>query len=173
MTARRTAALILAMVLAASAGYAATRLRGAGGAATAPADPAIETLMNWLGVPAVQRQKLRNHDPAFAEDLRRLREELARRRAELAAALEKTDTPDETIFKCVEATLAASNALERRVAQYLMTVRHHLTPEQQCKLFGLCAEGVRQACGRCCRRGQSDPGQGQRNRGRPPTAADR
>lgn len=153
--------VVLISVLAGAGAYTATT--AARSAATQPADAATDALMNWLGVPTTQRAQIAEHDPAFASDLRKLREELLARRADLAAALEKADTPAEAIQANVEAVLAANAAVERRATKYLLTVRDHLTPEQQRRLFGLCAQGLRQGQGMQWRHGQGgggSPGRG-------------
>jgi hypothetical protein len=119
--------------------------------ATRPASPdvqadddATKVLMDWLNVPAQQRAEISAHDPHFAAALRSLRATLAQKRADLAASLDDPNAPDEAIRAKLEALLAADANLERRVADYLLSVRHYLTADQQRKLFGLCAEGVRQ-----------------------------
>lgn len=117
---------------------------------SAPSD----VVLDWLNVPAGKRPEIRQHDPAFASDLQRLRTDLAARRSELVAALERTDTPDPEIRQRSEAVIAANSGLERRVTDHLLTIRHHLAPDQQKKLFDLCAEGVRQGCGWRWRAGQ-------------------
>ena len=124
------------------------RVQAADGAAT-------EALLEWLRVPAEQRPAIRAHDPAFAADLKRLREQLATCRSDLAAALDRADVTDEQIRARSEAAIAAGVALERRVTEHLLAIRDQLTPEQQKQLFGLCAEGVRQGRGWQWRHGES------------------
>lgn len=116
---------------------------------------AAEALLEWLRVPVEQREAIRSHDASFAGDLKRLREELATCRSELAAALERSEATDEQIRARSEAAIAAGVALERRVTEHLLAIRDHLTPEQQKRLFGLCAEGVRQGRGWQWRHGES------------------
>jgi Spy/CpxP family protein refolding chaperone len=121
-----------------------------------PADrAAADAVLDWLLVPAGQREAIRAHDPAFGTDLKRLREESAASRAALAAALEISDATGEQIRARSESAIAAGAALERRVTEHLLAIRDHLTPEQQKRLFGLCAEGVRQGRGWQWRHGQS------------------
>jgi Spy/CpxP family protein refolding chaperone len=121
-------------------------------------DRATEAVMDWLGVPAAQRDQFSRHDPQFAADLQRLRDALARGRAELAAALEDGASNDQQIRARSEAVIAASAALERRVTDYLLAIRRHLTPEQQKRLFGICAQGVRQGGGGQWRHGRDGDG---------------
>ena len=141
-----------------------------------PARPAAEgqwdALMEWLHVPAAQRSQILEHDPQFAQDLRSLRQELATRRGELAKALEDAGAADLEIRQRSEAVSTANVALERRVTDHLLAIRHHLSSDQQKTLFGLCAEGVREGCGWRWRSGQSactqpvGPGRGQGRMGR-------
>ena len=122
---------------------------------------ATDAVLDWLQVPAEQREAIRAHDPAFGTELKRLREESAASRAALATALEDSDATHEQIRARSESGIAAAAALERRVTEHLLAIRDHLTPEQQKRLFGLCAEGVRQGRGWQWRHGQSgEPGKG-------------
>lgn len=114
---------------------------------------ALDGVLEWLAVPTDQREQIKAHDPTFADDLKKLRADLNARRAELASVLTRSDVSDETIHNSSEATIAASNALERRVMGFLLSIRHHLTPEQQKRLFDLCAQSVKQGCASQCRRG--------------------
>ena len=66
---------------------------------------------------------------------------------ELAAALDKPSSSDQEIRDRVEAAIAASNAIERRTTQYLLTIRQHLSSDQQKQLFGLAAQEVRRGAG--------------------------
>ena len=174
-TSKTTNRLLLAglFVAVGTAGFFVTRaVRGGSPAATAPttasAADGTGALMDWLAVPSTQRATILADDPRFDEDLDRLRAELTARRSEFAAVLEQTDASDEQIRQRSEAVLAASAALERRVVDHLLRVRDHLTLEQRRKLFGLCAEGIRQGQGWRWRHGQQSgagggpgPGAGQ------------
>lgn len=150
MTARRVLAVVLitAAVVVAFAGTYAARVRSTATTVPTTSAASVEPLLNWLGVPADQRVEIRNHDPRFAEDLARLRADLAGARDALASALENPQASDEEVRSRVEAALAANAAMERRVTDYVLAIRHHLTGDQQQRLLGLCAEGVRQGPGR-------------------------
>lgn len=118
--------------------------------ASAPAssvDEATEALLTWLKASDAQRAELRGHDAGFAGDLKTLREDLATKRAGLAAVLENADALPQTVRARLDEVLTAQAAVERRVADYLLSVRSHLTADQRRQLFGLCAEGVRQGRG--------------------------
>lgn len=143
MTGRRFVTIGLLLAGAAIGAYAATLATRTAVATLAPApDQATEALLTWLDASDAQRDQLRQVDPTFARELHRLRAEAQVRRLELAAMLSEPDLPEASLMQAFEATLAADNALERRVAQYLLAVRKHLTPDQQQRLFGLCAERV-------------------------------
>jgi hypothetical protein len=160
--------IILGMLAAALVGVGAYAASVATKPAPKPAqssDAATAALMDWLQVPANQRSEIQLHDPAFAEDLKALRQTLAVKRADLAAALDDPNASDESIRAKLEALIAADANLERRAADYLLTVRHHLTKDQQRRLFALCAEGVRQGPNCPWRQGLPD-GRGQGGQGR-------
>ncbi|WP_428937733.1 hypothetical protein [Fontivita pretiosa] len=160
----RSVILMAAMVLVAAGSFAITLAQrtaaarsprpDAGASATQSTDASpAETLLAWLEIPVHSRAAIVAHDPTFPQDLRRLREQLNTRRNELAATLEQTDSSDELIRQRVEAVIAASADLERRVTEHLLTIRDHLTPQQQKRLLDLCAQGLRQ-------RGGHGPGPG-------------
>jgi hypothetical protein len=153
------------VVLAGFGAYRTTVDLRADSAPAGPTDEAANALMRWLNASPRQQAELHADDPNFAADLVRLRTELQTRRSELAVSLEDPAASDAQIRSRVEAVIAASAALERRVTDYLLLVRKHLTAEQQRRLFGLCAEGVRQGPGRRWRGGTEDDGAG---RGRGP-----
>lgn len=142
MITRKTLAILLltgAVGVGAYAAGVATR------PATVPAQPdnATEAMLNWLQVPANQQDEIRQHDPNFAGDLKSLRAVLAVNRTDLATALDDPKASDDAIRGKVDAVVAANAQLQRRVVDYLLSVRHHLSADQQRRLFGLCAEGVR------------------------------
>jgi Spy/CpxP family protein refolding chaperone len=122
-------------------GTVATRSR-----ATPPAvEPQpLPPLARQIGLDAEQARVLDAKDPQFAADLQALRDELEKARSELAAAFDDPNTTDDEIRRRIEAVIEAHNRVERRVGEYLITVRDQLTPEQQKRLFGLCAEKVRE-----------------------------
>ena len=110
-------------------------------------------LARWLGVSEEAATSLEAADPLFAEDLARLRGEVDAARSALIGLFEKADVTDDDLRAQIEAVIAANGRLEHRVADYLIAVRGYLTPEQQKKLFGLCANEVRQ----CARRAAGLP----------------
>lgn len=130
------------------AGTVATRSQPA----TRPASGPCSTMIRELELDPEQAKTVAAHDPQFADDLRTLRNKLEEARAALAAVFEDESTTDEEIRRQVEAAIDAHNQLERRVAEYLIAVRQHLTPCQQRRLLRLCAKQVRQ-CGRRWRGG--------------------
>ncbi len=104
-------------------------------------------LARWLDLDVTTSKQIEELDPRFAEDLKSCQKELTIARSSLAALLEDETAPNDRIRGQIEDCIAKHNALERRVAQYLLTVRNHLTPDQQKKLFRLCAQGVRKGRG--------------------------
>jgi len=133
--------LLLAVLLFAGS-FAATMVTRS--QTTEPAPPAPgTTLTQWLHLDDEQAAEVDTHDPEFADDVRKLRETLADQRSRLITLFENVETPDEDLRQQIEAVIEAHNQVERRVAGYLITVRHHLTPAQQQRLFSLCADNVR------------------------------
>lgn len=120
----------------------------------------------WLSVTSEQRRQIQQLDPDFYNDVVAQRELLAEQRDRLATLLEDTDATNEEITEQVERSIALGNDLERRVTKHLLLLRKILTPDQQKRLFGLAASGVRRRmawCGRGCGRcGDDDlrPGRG-------------
>jgi len=141
----RAIGLVVMAGIAALAAYTATiSSRPASAPSTAPAeDTTTNTLLTWLGASQRQQDELKAHDPGFATELKQLKTALETKRTEFAATLEKVNASDDEIMARLEAVLTANATLERRIAKYLLSVRDHLTPEQQRKLFDLCAEEAR------------------------------
>lgn len=143
MSRRRTVVSLVVVVLAGLAAYAAT-VAGRAASASSPPDGAGGAVASWLNLPAEQREAVSRADPSFEDDAARLRGEVAEKKQALARLLEQPESSDEAVMGGLEEVIAASNALERRTARYLLSVRRHLTPEQQKRLLSLCAEEVRQ-----------------------------
>lgn len=143
MKGTRTLVSLLAVVAAGLVAYAAT-VAARPGSPNQPLDGANAAVASWLNLPAEQRDAVSRADPSFESDATRLRGEVAERKQRLARLLEQPDSSDDAVMKGLEEVIAASNALERRTAEYLLSVRRHLTPEQQKRLLSLCAEEVRQ-----------------------------
>ncbi len=148
--------LLVGLISLASGVVAFAAARSAARPATTSTSPttATDPLFDWLGVPPAQRAALTGHDPGFPDDLSKLRTGLATARASLASALEDPASSSEEIQSRVEAVIAAGNATDRRIVGYIVSVRSHLTPEQQKRLLGLCAQGVREGRGFCWRQGE-------------------
>jgi len=104
-------------------------------------------IARWLDLDKTTADEIEDHDLSFRDDLKSSQTALADARKALAALLEDSGASSDSIRKQVESCISAHNALERRVTDYLLTVRDHLTAEQQKKLFRLCAEGVRKGRG--------------------------
>ncbi|HUU91662.1 MAG TPA: periplasmic heavy metal sensor [Phycisphaerae bacterium] len=126
-------------------------------------------LGDWLRLPTDQCKTVCDADPGFRGEAGDLADRKSQERLTLAALLEDPATPGDQILDQVERVIAANAALERRVAQHLLAIRSHLTPDQQGRLLRFCAESVRRGCcvkpgGNCgepageggCSRGASD-----------------
>jgi len=109
-----------------------------------PAVPADSSpVAAWLGLDEEQDAAIREHDPLFQEDLARLRSGLDEARKNLVLAFENPSISDDNLDQRFERVFEAHDLLERRVAGHLILVRHHLSLEDQKRLFGLCAENIR------------------------------
>jgi hypothetical protein len=136
------------------------------------AEPPEVTLSRWLALDDPAAQAIRTLDPGFSDELKGLRNVLDIARADLAALFERTDVSPDLLRQQAESVIAAHNAVERRVLDYILRVRDHLTPAQQKRLFELCAESVRtcrqRQWGRGHQRGALDSGSGGSGKGRGP-----
>lgn len=132
------------------------------------ANPA-DVIGGWLQLPPGQVEQLRRVDAAFADDRRRLESALAEEQEHLAELFDSDGATDEAVLDGVERVIAAHDALERRVARYLLAVRPQLNPEQRNRLFERCAGSVRQAGNWRWRHGQSGIETQERRGGGPPS----
>lgn len=121
------------------AGTVVTRSQIAG----QPSPKTQSLLAEWLHLDAESAEAINAYDPGFTKDLARLRGELAEARNDLIAMFENVNTRDEELRKQIESVIEAHNQLERRVSNYLVGVRSHLTSAQQQRLFSLCADNMR------------------------------
>lgn len=121
-----------------------------------PSPESLPPVVRQLELDTEQAELIASHDPNFCSEMKVLRSKLDEARAALAAAFEDGSS-DDVVRNRSEAVLEAHIAVERRVMEYLITVRDHLTPEQQKKLSGLCAEKVRER-GKRWGRGWGDGG---------------
>ncbi len=165
---RSRGALVLAL-LGALLGFGVTQAWQTRQAAdpTGPADVA-GVLGRWLQLAPRQLEQLRHVDPAYSEERQRLEVALAGERERLAQLFEQNVAGDEQILAQVERVIEAHDALERRVARFLLALRPHLTADQAHRLFERCASGVREAGGWRWRHGQSAASEQPRRRGGPP-----
>ena len=126
-----------------------------------PAAPSAERppLDQWLGLSAGQAESVSQADPDFSAQADALAARLQTERQVLAGMLDDVATSDEALMAQIERVIAAHDDLERRVARHLLAIRSHLSPDQQKRLLGLCADGVRQAARHRYRWGWSGQGQ--------------
>jgi hypothetical protein len=134
--------LLIVLVFACS--LAATLVSRSKVAATRPTT--VWPVAAWLGLSAEQEATIRRQDPDFTRDLEDAREKLDQERARLAGLFEQGNATDQELRSQIEAVIVAGNSLEHRVADHLIHIRRHLTSDQQKRLFGLCAQSVRQCC---------------------------
>jgi Spy/CpxP family protein refolding chaperone len=101
-------------------------------------------LGDWLSLSAEQVNAMREDDPTFESEAASLDGALADARERLASLLEDPQAADQAVRDQVQKVVQARAALEIRVANYLLAVRHHLRTDQQKQLMGLCAASVRE-----------------------------
>ncbi len=172
-------AILTVSVVIGAATFVATRsLRGeapgAGAAltSTAPGEEVgrggrLRALGRWLELSKEQQDAIHKDDPTFWLDVLNQREQLIAERERLAKLLEDLQSTEKQITDQVDRMIALGNEIERRVTKRLLIIRRHLTPEQQKKLFGLCALGVRTRANRAADAGGRGLGRGWgRGRGR-------
>ncbi len=103
----------------------------------------VEAMARWLGLSDRQRDAIIEQDPTYWQDMIAQSELLTQEREKLARVLEDPGATDRQITDQVEQLIVVGNQIERRVVEHILAVRKHLTPEQQKKLFDLCALGIR------------------------------
>jgi uncharacterized membrane protein len=141
---RRYLIIVITLCLAAGVGaYVATRA-----AAPPPGPPAIEALMAWLKLSPEQAARVKKTDPKFEQEAARMSANLKDERLKLARLLEAPKVKDKEVLAQLERVNLAENQLETYVAEYVLAIRQHLKPDQQKKLLGLVARGLREGAAR-------------------------
>jgi hypothetical protein len=77
-------------------------------------------------------------DPAFEADINLLQDQLLLQRQKLLLLLEDQQGQNGQVLQQIECMIAAHNALEKRLIDYVLIMRPHFTMGQQNCLFGLC-----------------------------------
>lgn len=112
-------------------------------AQAAPQPSNAPPMFNWLKLSSAQREAIQQQDPSFETDAAALGKTVSERRAALATLLENPDSTNEQILAQIDQVNEAEHALEKRVINYLLAVREHLTTDQQLRMMGLAANCVR------------------------------
>jgi len=113
------------------------------GPETQAVDRTRPPMSHLLELSTEQEHVINEADPSFPGDAAKLAAKLDAEQENLATLLENPDSERETTMAQVETMMIAHNNLERRVAEHILEVREHLTPEQRTKLMGLMAQRVR------------------------------
>ena len=100
-------------------------------------------LAQRLGLTEEQILISQERDPDFEADLAQLRNVLLDERAKLLSAFEDLQTSNEELLEQINRLVFAHSQIERRLIQYLLILRPHLTVEQQKWLMGLCENRYR------------------------------
>jgi Spy/CpxP family protein refolding chaperone len=139
---------------------------------TQAVDQTRPPMSHLLELSTEQERVIDKADPNFPVDAGALAAKLDAEQENLATLLEDPNSEREATMAQVETMMIAHNNLERRVAEHVLEVREHLTPEQRKKLMGLMAQRVRVTQNRMqrCRwgwgRGQGRGGRGGNGSGR-------
>lgn len=102
-----------------------------------------DTLASRLELTDEQALLAQRYDPNFEEDCTGLKDRLREAHSGLVEAFESTDVGNGDLLERIGDLIEAHNALERRVARYVVLLRPHLSREQQERLSGLCGGGRR------------------------------
>jgi uncharacterized membrane protein len=108
---------------------------------------AADPVGRWLALSPEQTAEVQKDDAPFAADMQSLGNRVRQERQKLADLLESASTPDGEMHAQLQRALDADAALQRRVLDYVLRVRPHLSAEQQRQLLGLCAQGFRGGMG--------------------------
>lgn len=147
----------------AGASFLATVWSAPPSAANPPASqPAA--FFRWLNVTPDQAREISLDDPAFEKDLESLRHQVQVQRSSLAALLADPDARESQVLPQIDRLADAEHRLQRRIGEYLLRVRDHLSQEQRLQLMDLCAATLQpqpaaNASGPMGR-GQGGPGRG-------------
>lgn len=127
-----------------------------------------QSVTDWLEMTPRQAAAVRDIEAPFAADRALLEASLVAEREHLATMLENPAARDDEILRQVEKVIAAHNALERRVAEFLVAMRPHLSATQQKRLFDRLASTVREGGGWRWRHGRPGSVEGGWHGGGPP-----
>jgi hypothetical protein len=127
------------------------------GQRSSAAPPSGDPLCRWLSLPAPQAKEVQNADPDFATQSRALVEDLRQQRGKLATLVQDPNVADGAVLEQLDRVLSADAALQKRLTNYILKVRGHLTAGQREQLMTLYAQGMRGA-GRGMGRGPAGDG---------------
>ncbi|MCL5278668.1 MAG: hypothetical protein M1376_02025 [Planctomycetes bacterium] len=102
-----------------------------------------QDLAGRLRLTQEQSTWIEQQDPNFQEQCTVLRDRLYEAHTNLAASLEGAQSTEPELTAKVDALIDAHNALEKRVAQYIVLLRPQLTRPQLDQLCELCRGGAR------------------------------
>jgi Spy/CpxP family protein refolding chaperone len=123
-------------------------------------------LVRWLALTPEQAIQVAELEAGFAAERATLEAALEAERDRLASLFENSTADADAIRRQLEHVIEAHDALERRVMEYVLELRPHLSAEQRARLFDRFAEGVRDARGWRWRHGRSN--QAEHQGGGPP-----
>jgi len=101
-------------------------------------DGGLHLFARRLQLTEEQNAWMEAHDPNFEADCVLLKERLRQVHTDLIASLEDSDSVDQELLAQIDTLVEAHRELETRVAQSIMLLRPHLSPEQRTHLSGLC-----------------------------------
>jgi hypothetical protein len=141
-------------------------------ATASPATSQPTAFFRWLNVTLDQQHEIGLDDPVFEKDLETLRGDVQTQRSALAALLADPAAKEAHVLPQIDRLAEAEHRLQRRIGEYLLRIRDHLTQQQRLQLMDLCAATLQPPAGAAAApmgRGQGGPGRGMgfgRGRGR-------
>jgi Spy/CpxP family protein refolding chaperone len=106
-------------------------------------DPHGAVLARWLGLSREQLDKIRQADPTFHQEMRRLDREVTIERLKLAQLIESDESDDESIEAQFEKVGQMQVAVHRRLAKHVLAIRPLLDVEQRGRFLDLLARHFR------------------------------
>jgi len=106
------------------------------------------SMRNWLAFTDEQDKAIQQSDPDFDTEAAEFSLAFISERQQLARLLDASGSTDEQITTQVEKVIKANHALIRRVVTHILTIRKHLSPQQQQQFMQLCGNIIQGRAGK-------------------------
>ena len=123
-------------------------------------------MRNWLAFTDEQDKAIQQSDPDFDTEAAEFSLSFISERQQLAHLLDAPGSPNEQITAQVERVITANHALIKRVVTYILSIRKHLSPQQQQPLMHLCSNIIQGQAGKRRLLGGTNGGSGKQYFGR-------